>query len=148
MIRHHQVGLLAHTDPPLDGDTASLQAFVLLPETEWVDHHTVAQETPLFWVEDPRRNLVQNKFIVSDMHGVTGVGPTLVTGNHMHVLGEDIDNLALPFVAPLATHHHYAVAGVSTFRHGVIPRCKAQEAFGYQRKKPIPGGMGSGWCIL
>jgi hypothetical protein len=40
----------------------------------------------------------------------------------MHVLGKDIDDLALPFVAPLATQHDHAVAGRSTFRHGVIPR--------------------------
>ena len=58
------------------------------------------------------------------MDGVPGVGPTLVTGDHMHVLGEDIDDLALPLVAPLATQHHRAVAGVSTFRHGIIPRWK------------------------
>jgi hypothetical protein len=148
VIRHHQVGLLAHADPPLDGDTTGLQAFVFLTEAERVDHHTVAQQTPLFWVEDPRWNLVQNEFIVPDMYGMTGVGPTLVTGDHMYVLGEDIDNLSLPFVAPLATYHHRTVPGVSTLRHVVIPHWEAQEAFGYQRKKPIPGGMGSGQYIL
>jgi hypothetical protein len=79
---------------------------------------------------------------------VTGVGPALITGDHMYVLGEDIDDLALPFVTPLATHDHHAVAGISISRHGVIPRWKAREAFGWQRKKPIPRGMGSGWYIL
>ncbi len=121
MIRHHQMRPLTHPDPPLDGDTASLQAVVLFDEAESVDYHTVAQETTLSRVEDPRGNLVQNEFILSDMDGVPGVGPALVTGHHMHVLGEDIDNLALPLITPLATQHHRAVAGISTFRHGVNP---------------------------
>ncbi len=116
--------LLAHAYPPLEGDTASLQAVVLFAEAECVDYHTVAKQTPLSRVEDSRGNLVQNEFIVPDMDGVPGVGPTLVTGDHMHVLREDIDDLALPFVAPLATQHDSAAAGVSTFRHGVIPRWK------------------------
>ena len=110
VIRHHQVRLLAHADPPLDRDTASLQAFVLFHEAERVEHHTVAQQTPLPRMEDPRWNLVQNEFIVSDVDRVTSVGPPLVTGHQVHVLSEDIDDLTLPFIAPLATQYHCAVA--------------------------------------
>ena len=43
-------------------------------------------------------------------------------GHDVHVLGKDIDDLSLSFVAPLATQHDPTVAGVSTFRHGAIPR--------------------------
>ena len=122
VIGHHQMRLLTDAYAPLDGDTASLQALVLLGKTERLDHHPVAQKTPLSRVEDPRGDLMQNEFIVPDMDGVTGVGPTLITGHHVHLRGKHIDDLALALVAPLATQNHRAVAGVSAFRHDVILR--------------------------
>ena len=142
------MGLLADTDPPLDGDTPSLQLIVLLPEFDRVEHHTITQETAFSRVEDPRRNLMQNEFIVSGMYRVTGVGPTLVTGHDMHVPGEDIDELALPFVTPLATHNYHAVAGISISRHGVIPRWKARKCLRIPKKKTHSEGNGPGWCFL
>jgi hypothetical protein len=124
VIRHHQVSLLAHADPSIDIDTPSLQAIVLFTETRCVDHHTVAQETPLSRVENTRGNLVKYELIVSDMDGVPRIGSTLETGDQMHVLGENVDDLSFSLVAPLATQNDGAVAGISSFRHGVIPRWK------------------------
>ena len=122
VIGHHQMRLLTDAYPPLDGDTSSLQALVFFGKTERLDHHPVAQKTPLARVEDPRGDLMQNEFIVPDMDGVTGIGPTLITGHHMNLRGKHVDDLALALVAPLATQNHRAVAGASAFRHDVILR--------------------------
>ena len=146
VVRHHQVRPLAHTDPSLDGNAASPQAFVLFPESERFDYDTVAQETAFSRVEDARWNLVQNEFILAHMDGVTRVGPTLVPSDHMHALGQDVDNLALPLVAPLATQHDRAVTRDSTFRHGVIPRWKGLNGPRTEKKKSPFGGNGL-WAV-
>jgi hypothetical protein len=82
---------------------------------------------------------VQNEFIVSNVDGVTCIGSTLVPGDHMHALREDIDDLALPFIAPLATHHHHAVPGVFTSKHGTIPRWRGPKGLRYKEKSPFRG---------
>jgi hypothetical protein len=37
---------------------------------------------------------------------VPGVGASLIPGNDVKVLGEDIHHFALALIAPLNTHHH------------------------------------------
>ena len=49
----------------------------------------------------PDGNLLQNELPIAHHHGVAGVGAALVAHDDVGLLGEDVDDLALAFVAPL-----------------------------------------------
>ena len=53
-------------------------------------------------MQDSRRDLVENELIFTDMHGVAGVGSTLVASDDVDALGEHVHDLPLPFISPLA----------------------------------------------
>jgi hypothetical protein len=44
---------------------------------------------------------VQCKPAVTDNNRMAGIGPSTVSDDHITVLGKDVHNLALAFVAPL-----------------------------------------------
>jgi hypothetical protein len=44
---------------------------------------------------------VQRKFVISHDYGMAGVGAAIVSNDNIAVLGKDIDNFTLAFVAPL-----------------------------------------------
>ena len=58
-------------------------------------------------MEESRRNEVEDKFLVLiGDDGMAGVVPALVADEQIRLLREHIDDLPLPFVAPLGAHHH------------------------------------------
>ena len=117
MVRHEEVRPLAHPDPTLNLDPACLKTVILLEKVEHIKDDTVAKQAPLFRMENPGWDLVENEFVVRYMDGMACVRTSLIPSNYMHVLSENIDNLALTFVTPLATDHHEAAAFITTFGH-------------------------------
>jgi predicted flap endonuclease-1-like 5' DNA nuclease len=52
-------------------------------------------------VQDAAGYLVQDERSIADLHRVAGVGPALIPHHPVGALGDDVDELALPFVTPL-----------------------------------------------
>ena len=52
---------------------------------------------------------MQHELAGAGVDGVPGVGAPLIAHDQIGPLGEDVDELSLPLVAPLGTHHHDAV---------------------------------------
>jgi hypothetical protein len=48
---------------------------------------------------------VQREFVISHDYGMACVGAAIVSNDNVAVLGKDIDNLTLAFIAPLQTYH-------------------------------------------
>jgi hypothetical protein len=48
---------------------------------------------------------VQREFFFAHYNGMAGVGASIVANNNVAILGEDIHNLALAFIAPLQSYH-------------------------------------------
>ena len=48
----------------------------------------------------------EDRLLAAHHEGVPGVVPALETDDHLGVLGEQVDDLALSLVAPLGTDHH------------------------------------------
>jgi len=70
------------------------------------DHHAVADQAQRVFTQDARRNQVQHGLLAIDDQRVAGVVAALETHNGTDFLGEQIDDLALAFIAPLGTKHY------------------------------------------
>ena len=66
-----------------------------------IDHHAVAQHARFSLVHDAGRQQVEHKGLVTDLNRMARVMPALITGDDVEALGEQVDNLALAFIAPL-----------------------------------------------
>lgn len=116
MIRKEEVRPKAHTHAPVQRDPAGGQRIVFVEKLKQVQDHAVTEQTPGAVVKDPRGNLVKNEFEFADVDGVSSIGSTLIAGNDLYLFGEDVDDLSLPFIAPLTPHHDRTAA--FSIRHG------------------------------
>src|SRR4026208_2235324 len=64
-------------------------------------------------MHDAGRQQVQHKRLVTDLHRVPGVVSALIAHDDVEPLGEQIDDLAFTFVAPLGADH------CNHFRHEI-----------------------------
>ena len=86
----------------------------LLLESHRVDHDAVADHAQDPRVQDPGGDQVQHELAAAHDHRVAGVVPAVVAGDDLDPRGEQVDELALAFVAPLGARDH-------DVRHGWEP---------------------------
>src|SRR5262249_48555012 len=79
----------------------------LLEQHLRIDHHAVAEHALLAAAaQDARRNEVRDQLLPVDDERVTGVGAATVAEHDVGELGVEVDDLALPLVAPLGAHDY------------------------------------------
>ena len=100
------------THASLDLDAARRQSIQLLKELFDVEHDTIAEQAALARMQNARRNLVQDEFILTDMYGVAGVGAALIAGDDGYGATQHVDNFAFTFVAPLGTDDDDTIRGI------------------------------------
>ena len=102
VIGHHEVGLVADLQIlRRDRDATSDELVNFLKQHDRVEHHAVADAAHHAFAEDAHGQQVRGVLLAADADGVPGVGPAAVAGDDVGVLGEEVDDLALAFVAPL-----------------------------------------------
>src|SRR5262249_49281491 len=101
MIGKNEMGRFAVKKIAVDFDAVLVEALDFLDETDGVDDHAVADDANLFFAQDSRRDEVQDVFLAVDMNGVAGVIAALGAYDDVRVFGEDVNNFAFSFVAPL-----------------------------------------------
>ncbi len=106
-----------HEVRPVGDEHAALPANALLGERIElaeqrlrVDHHPAAQDDGRVLVEDAGGHQVELVGLLAFDDRVPGVRPAGVAYDHARLFGEVVDDLALPFVAPLGADHHYVHA--------------------------------------
>ncbi len=118
VVGHHHVGALA--DEELGGaDGFGLEIGELFEQHGRVDDHAVADHIDRAWVEDARRHDVQLELAVLVQDGVAGVVAPAIADHQACLVGQQIDNVAFAFVAPLGADH-------SDDRHSVLPSRKSR----------------------
>ena len=105
---------LAQPQAPFDRDAALAQHLYLPDQRVRRQHHAVTDETGDAFVQDARRDQVQDRLRAADDQGVPGVVAALETHHRAGTLGEEVDHLALALVAPLGTDHD------DRFRHSTL----------------------------
>ena len=101
VIRHHEMRALAHVQPAFDVDAVGDELVDLGEQRLGVEHDPVADRAADAGMQNPARDLVQHEGARADVHRVAGVRAALVAYDPVGTLGEHVDELALPFVAPL-----------------------------------------------
>jgi hypothetical protein len=110
VVGKEQMGTPAHAHAPTQLHPARSESVILLEELDEVEDHAVAQQAPSPLVQDPRRDLVQHEFGVAHVDCVTRVRTSLISNDCIDLLGQNVDDLPLPLVTPLAPHHDHTVA--------------------------------------
>jgi hypothetical protein len=71
------------------------------------EHDAVADQAQRVVAQDARRDQVQHGLLAVNDQRVAGVVTALETHDRADVLREQVDDLALAFVAPLGAQNHY-----------------------------------------
>src|SRR3989338_3906474 len=101
MIRKDKVGPVADEETPFDRDPFLIQVVNFLQQRVWVNHHAVSDHAANIFVKNSRRNKMQHKLTAFLDNRMTRIVAALVADDVIRVLGEDVDDFSLAFVAPL-----------------------------------------------
>ncbi len=84
-----------------------LEVVDLLEEDLGVEDHAVADDAAFPLVENPRGDQVEHRLLVADHQGMAGIVAALVAHHVLGILGVDVDDLALAFIAPLGAYDNH-----------------------------------------
>ena len=88
-----------------DIDAGGFEFGDFLLQRAGVQHHAVADQAQRVGTQDAGGNQVQYGFLAVDDQRVAGVVAALEAHDRTDFLGEQIDDLALAFIAPLGTEN-------------------------------------------
>ena len=57
-------------------------------------------------MENSRWDEMQDKLFLIETNSMSGVVASLIPGHHIHLFCEQVDDLALPLIAPLHSYYH------------------------------------------
>jgi hypothetical protein len=107
VVRQDEVRAVGDDEVVVHRHAADAQLRHLLLELPGVDHHPRPDDAQDAGVEDAAGNEAQDEALVADDHRVAGVVAAVVARHHLHLLGEQVDDLAFALVAPLGARDHY-----------------------------------------
>ena len=116
VVGHDQVGVAADQQPR-GVDALGGEGVQLCEQHGGVDHHAVADDRGDVVVEDAARHQLECEGLAVHHDGVAGVVATLVTDDKLHLLGQEIGELALALITPLGPDDNGC-------RHASLLRCE------------------------
>ena len=105
VIRQDEMRLVADDQAIADVDPGVRELVDLGEERLRIDDHAVADDAGDALVQDAGRQQAQHELPPAGVDGVTGVVASLVAGDDREIRRQQIDDLALAFVAPLRAEH-------------------------------------------
>ena len=99
--RQNEVGLLGDVQTFFQVVAGSLQCFGLGFEQSRVQYHPVTDDVYLIALEYAGRDGAEHVFLSFKLQRMPGIGASLKAGHDIVSRGQDIDDLAFAFVAPL-----------------------------------------------
>jgi hypothetical protein len=117
VVREDQMGAGGHLEP-LAAASPALQHGDLGQQHLGIDHDPVADDRHDVVVEHARGDELERERLPVDHQRVTCVVAPLVADHQVHLLGEEVGELALALVAPLGSDHDGC-------RHDALPGCRS-----------------------
>lgn len=103
VIWKDKVRAIAHVESSLNIDTVSDQLIDFREQSIGIEDHSITDCASYSGMEDAARDLVENERFLADVNRVAGVGTALISHDPVGPLGDNVDELSLPLVAPLRT---------------------------------------------
>lgn len=102
VVRHDQVRV-ARDFQRRAVDAATREHVHLGEQHLRIHDDTVADDRRDVVVENPTRNQLEGEALAADHERVAGVVTALIPDDQLHLLGDEVSELALPLVTPLST---------------------------------------------
>ena len=113
MRGQQNLGAVADAQLVRDVHSGRGQLLDFLQQRHRIDHQAVADHRDLARMQNAARHQPQHEFAVADQDRVAGVVAALIAHDVVEAVGEQIDQLALAFVAPLRAENddiaHYFI---------------------------------------
>ena len=103
---HDHVRALGDVEAPLELEAPAFDLLKLLHEVKRVHDDAVADYAVLAVVQNARGHEVENVFLVPDNDRMARVRAALEADNDIRFLGQEVNNLALAFIAPLGANEY------------------------------------------
>jgi len=113
VVWENQVRPIADVQATLDIDAVANEAVDLLEELIRVQDDAVTDGAAHAGMQNAARDLMQHERVVAEVHGMARVRAALVSHHPGRALGENIDEFALPFVAPLRADYDHRASRVT-----------------------------------
>ena len=104
MVGKNQVRAIAQEQPPANFDAGFFQIFELAKQSHRIDHRAGADYGLLFRPQDAAGNELQDVAMIIEDDRVPGIVPAGIARGVIERRGHVVDDLALPFVAPLRAY--------------------------------------------
>ncbi len=101
VVRQNQMSLFRNKKTPLHINAFFLQDIHFFKKRLRINDNTVANHTDLVFVENARRNQMQDMRLIVKLHGMSGIVTALVADDNIALARQNIDNLSFSFIAPL-----------------------------------------------
>jgi hypothetical protein len=111
VIRKNEMRAVADIESAFDVDSVGDELVDLGEQCVRIEHDTVADCAAHALMQNAARDLVEDERGFAEVDGVAGVRATLVADDPVSALREDVDEFALPFVAPLGADDHDRAIG-------------------------------------
>ena len=105
MVRHDQRGGRGDLQARTHFHAGRFQFVDFLDQRGRRQHHAVADQAQRVGAQDAGRDQVQDGLLAPDDQRVAGIVAALETDDGTDFLGEQIDDLALAFIAPLGAEN-------------------------------------------
>ena len=99
--RKDDVCAVADEQTVVENDASGQEVVDLFQELREIEHRPVSDHDARLGTEDARRDVLQRVPPAGDRDRVPGVRPALIARDDVEAVGEEVDDLPLPFVAPL-----------------------------------------------
>jgi hypothetical protein len=106
VVGHDHVSVFAHKQAAINIYTGVGQHLDFRNKGLRINYNAIANDTGEVIVEDSGRNQVKDNFAAFHYYGVTGIVAALVAAYNIRVVGKEVNNLPLTFIAPLAPNYY------------------------------------------
>src|SRR4051812_25277778 len=104
VVWQYEVGPIADVESAFHVDAVRHEPIHLAEQRIGIEHDTIPYGAANTGMQDPTRDLAKHELRFADVYGVAGVRAALIPHDPIGALGEHVDELALPFVAPLCAN--------------------------------------------
>ena len=104
VVRENEIGTVTDEQITVDGNAARLEVVNFFEQSQRVDDDAVADDVELAGIEDAGGDEMENVLLVADLDGVPGVVAALIADDNVGLLGQDVNDFAFAFIAPLGAN--------------------------------------------